>query len=305
MKPLAPEAYGRARKYLKTQARPIERALFERFFEGGSSEAVIEALAPFQNADGGFGHAFEPDMRSPSSSALATGHALDWLCKCGVPAEHEMARRATAYAMSTLDPQTRTWRIAPIDVNNYPHAPWWHDEDGSLAKTFDDFVISPRGEILAALYHNRAAENAWLDMLAAETVAAVEKIVPSGGSFECAMQLAEAQELPEDLRRRLLVHLRAHMAEAVEQNPEKWGEYCLPPLWAAHSPDSAVADLLAESLSKHLDYVIETQTPGGFWEPNWSWFGAYPEVWPQAQQEWRGELTLRNLRFLKAFGRVE
>ncbi len=306
MKSLTPEAYGRAREYLKTQARPVERALFERFFEGGPLEWVAAALMPYQNADGGFGHALEPDLRTPTSSALATGHALSRLKEAGAPADHSMARRAAAYALATLDPQSHIWRIVPPDANEYPHAPWWHDQDGSLARTFEDFRVSPRGEILAGLYHFGAElPEGKLDELSAETTAAVEAGAPSGGSFEYALQLAEAPGLPPALRERLQAHLRAHTAQAVEQDPRKWGDYCLPPLWAAPSPDSPVADLLAESLPKHLDYLIETQAPEGFWEPNWSWFGAYPQVWPQAQKEWRGELTLRNLRYLQSFGRLE
>jgi len=69
MKRLSREAFDRARQFLKTQARPLDRAMFEYRFEGASAESVIAELARFQNDDGGFGRALEPDLRTPDSSA--------------------------------------------------------------------------------------------------------------------------------------------------------------------------------------------------------------------------------------------
>ena len=73
MKKLSREAFNQAREFLKTQARPLDRALFEVRFEGASVEHVVDELAAFQNKDGGFGHALEPDLRTPTSSALISG----------------------------------------------------------------------------------------------------------------------------------------------------------------------------------------------------------------------------------------
>ena len=63
---LATESFERARRFLKTEARSLERTLFERHFEAGPAGAVLAALAAFQNDDGGFGRALEPDVRTPS-----------------------------------------------------------------------------------------------------------------------------------------------------------------------------------------------------------------------------------------------
>ena len=56
MKKLSREAFDRARDFIKAQARPLDRALFEHRFEGASADLVIAELACFQNDDGGFGH---------------------------------------------------------------------------------------------------------------------------------------------------------------------------------------------------------------------------------------------------------
>ena len=56
MRQLSREAFGRARQFLVTQARPLERALFEHRFERAGVDGALAELARFQNEDGGFGH---------------------------------------------------------------------------------------------------------------------------------------------------------------------------------------------------------------------------------------------------------
>jgi hypothetical protein len=309
MKRLSREAFARARQFLKTEARALDRALFEFRFEGGPVEAVLAALAAYQNEDGGFGHALEPDMRTPSSSALATGIGLRALAELDVPAEHAMVRATVGYLRSTYDPESKVWRAIPPDANDHPHAPWWHDEEGSLARTFDDFEIIPRAEIVALLYHYAALVPAdWLHDVTEETVRAIEAAEPfgSGGGDDLAYatELAEVDALPADQKARLVERIRATVPAAVVCDPAQWASYCLAPLKVVRSPHSVAADLIADALAEHLDYTIDHQTDAGTWEPTWSWGEIYPEVWPQAKLEWRGEITLATLTVLRAFGRV-
>ena len=106
-KRLGSEAFDRVRQFLKTRARPLERALFEHLFEAAPAESVIAELAHYQNKDGGFGRALEPDLRTPSSSALATGIGLGTLKELGCSADHPMVRQAVSYLLATFDHQTK------------------------------------------------------------------------------------------------------------------------------------------------------------------------------------------------------
>jgi hypothetical protein len=315
MKRLTRQAFGRARQFLVTQARPLDRALFEHHFEDGSVEAVLAELTQYQNEDGGFGRALEPDMRTPSSSALCTGIGLRLLRELGCSAQHPMVRNAVEYLLATHDPESKVWRFVPYDANDHPHAPWWHDEEGSLARTFGGFVVNPRAQLVAALVHyNADASSAlvpasWLNDVTRDTVAAIESAeslgLGGGDDLTCALDLAEANGLPLDLRERLVRRIRAVVPQVVSVDPQEWASYCLPPLKVAPSPRSLVADLLKDALQLHLDYTIEQQTAEGTWEPNWTWGEMYPDVWPQARLEWRGEITLHTLISLRAFGRIE
>jgi hypothetical protein len=62
---------------------------------------------------------------------------------------------------------------------------------------------------------------------------------------------------------------------------------------------------LSHILPANLDYVIQSQGEDGSWSPPWSWFGAYPADWPQAERDWRGVLTLERLEWLHAYDRIE
>ena len=315
MKRLSSEAFERACHFLRTEARALDRALFEYHFEGGSAQAVEGALAAYRNADGGFGRALEPDLRTPSSSAVATGLALQVLKEIGYPAGHYLVLGAVRYLLDTFDHEQHVWRIVSHEANDYPHAPWWHDEDGSLARMFDNFLIMPRARLVGLLYHFSAALPAagipsdWLEQVTERTVVSVEatQVLGAAGGDDLVFALSLAQEpaLPGRYRRRLLDRLRPAVADAVSRDPAEWADYSLRPLKIVYAPDSPVAGLIADVIQAELDYQIEHQTAAGTWDPVWSWGPAYPEAWQQARHEWRGQVTLETLTTLRAFGRIE
>jgi hypothetical protein len=50
--------------FILRNARVLDGRRFAFRFDGGDSADVVAALRPYQNADGGFGHALEPDLRA-------------------------------------------------------------------------------------------------------------------------------------------------------------------------------------------------------------------------------------------------
>ena len=62
--------YQKARKFIYHNARPLDIARWQYHFEGGTKEAALTALAAYQNEDGGFGHALEPDCWNPNSALI-------------------------------------------------------------------------------------------------------------------------------------------------------------------------------------------------------------------------------------------
>jgi hypothetical protein len=311
MKRLNAEQFARAREFLKTQARPLDLALFEHRFETAPAEEAVVELARYRNTDGGFGHALEPDVRTPSSSALCTGIALRLLDELRCDSNHPLVAGAVQFLLETFDERRRVWRVIPHDANAYPHAPWWHDDDGSLARAFDQFVIIPRAQIVGLLHHyGEIVPNEWLTAVTEDTVHTIETLQDDafgggGDTLRYALELAETDVLPHQFNDRLVPRLRRLADAIVCRDPEAWKGYCPKPLKIAPTPDCALVDILWNDLQRHLDYKIDHQTPEGTWEPTWTWGDFYPEVWEQAKREWRGHLTLETLTSLRAFGRIK
>jgi hypothetical protein len=67
---------GRAKEFIYKNARLLDRKRYEFHFEGGTKEEVISVLRAYQNQDGGFGNALEPDIRCPQSQPVPTEMAL-------------------------------------------------------------------------------------------------------------------------------------------------------------------------------------------------------------------------------------
>jgi hypothetical protein len=310
MKKLSKDGFNRAKDYLLSEARPLEKASFDLEFEGGSVDAVLTELRKFQNPDGGFGQALEPDVRTPSSSALCTEMGLRYLAERVARVDHPMAQAAVQYLLESFDAEAQVWRVIPEDANDHPHAPWWHAEAGALARTFDDFLVIPRAGILASLHHY--AELVPADWLSAVTERTADDIMAldtgkfggGGDTLVYALRLLEAPGLALNLKSRLEPRLREVADAIVVRDPQAWAGYAAPPLKLAPTPTAPLADLLAEDLQVYLDYLIEQQTLEGTWEPTWSWGESYPQDWTQAKREWRGILTFDTLVSLRAFGRV-
>lgn len=73
----------KAKDFIITNARMIERRLFEFYFANGDNQSVYHAVYAYRNADGGFGHGMEPDTASPESQPLFGIMALELLDEVG------------------------------------------------------------------------------------------------------------------------------------------------------------------------------------------------------------------------------
>ena len=68
--------FDAAAGFLAANARVLDRRVFQRLFSGGAAGPVRDAVAAYRNADGGFGHALEPDLRTAGSQPAAVEMAL-------------------------------------------------------------------------------------------------------------------------------------------------------------------------------------------------------------------------------------
>ncbi len=307
MKVLTREAQACAKAFVEQYARPLEQWIYAYEFEQGPKDAIFEALAAFQNPDGGFGNALEPDLRLPDSSVLATTVGLQVLREFDAPADHPLVRGALRYLLHTFDPAAMAWPIIPPHTDNAPHAPWWTYGD-NVAASWNGFLVNPRVEIIGYLW-NYAPPGlpAWVrERLTAAAVAYLDEHTDKIQMFDllCYNRLVKTRTLPEDTRATLIAKLTPLVGHLVVKDPAEWVNYNLMPLELVDSPDSPFAAVLGDVVAQNLDFEIAYQGDDGAWHPKWLWYGLYPDTWPTAEREWSGVITLRTLKTLRNFGRL-
>lgn len=290
-------------EFMKSGARPLEKALFAYHFTGGASEAVLTELEKFQNDDGGFGHGLEPDLQLRDSSVIATTIAFQHFREVNAPSSHPMVARACQYLVSTYDAQHLNWQVTPANVDDAPHAPWWL-YDGDLQKR----PINPRAEIAGYLhdYPEHFPEN----MRQQVTESVLETLFSHPDTMEmhdllCYVRLSETRNLPQPTRAAIVEKLKIIVETIVVRDPEQWKSYGLPPLGVIASPDSPFAPSFESEIEQNLNFIIQSQSASGSWEPSWNWGDQWVDAWEGAKREWSGVITLGNLRQLQAFGRTE
>jgi hypothetical protein len=303
---LSRDQFERAADYLRREARPLERVLFAHAFEGGSRTAVLAALMPYQNDDGGFGRALEPDMRAPASSVVATTVALDILRRVGATEETSGLPAALVYLMDNYDAETGRWPIISPAVGDAPHAPWW--DYAESADNFRGFWANPRAAVVGYLWQYRklvpspfvegALRAVATDLLTYSQTMEMHDLL-------CYVDLLATPDLPGEMRENMIDKLRRVVARSVVMAPAEWNGYNLKPLTVVHSPQSELAAAVDPAvLDANLDYLLDAQAADGTWGPNWSWDFIDAGAWAAAEREWRGVMTLRNLETLQAFGRL-
>jgi hypothetical protein len=284
-----------AADFLAARGRVLDRRLFERLFAAGAAGPVRDAVAAYRNADGGFGHALEPDLRTAASQPAAVEMALRVLDLADAWDER-LVRDAIDW-LATVAPAEGGAGFAEPSVSEGPHAPWWVVPEGRPAS------LIQTGEVTALLYAHDFT-HPWLDGAARVMWSGIEKLAgpdaPSPNGYEMFGVLAFLEQVPD----------RRRAAEAFDRvgpllsgglvalDPEAPGE-THSPLEFAPLPGSIARRLFdAATIEAHLDHLAGAQQADGGWTFNW------PSWSPAAESDWRGFLTVDALRVLRANGRA-
>jgi len=285
--------------YLARHGRALEQALADFYFSDGGLEAVIHALAEYQNEDGGFGKALEPDFRCPDSSILATSEALIHVRQAGISFSHPMAAKALQYLINTYQSEAKGWHFTPPEGDAYPHAPWWFFNADAHATRHN-----PRPQLLGDLF--QSPELVPSEMLESLTVSIQQDFLAEVDALQqhdlfSYLRLYHSQNVPDALKACLHQHLPAIIRRNVAEKAVDWAGYVVRPYQAVKDMHDPFLPLVANLLPAAIQYLMDEQQPEGNWLPNWSWGELYPEDWETASVEWQSHLTLANLLVLKNF----
>jgi hypothetical protein len=273
-------------------ARLLDRLRFAYLFLSGERAPLLAALRAYQNPDGGFGNALEPDFRGPVSQPVTVASALEILD--GVDAlDDPIVRPALDYLSTVTAPDGGLPFVLP-SVRDYPRAPWWEpqgdDPPGSLFPT----------AVIAALLHKRGVAHPWLSGAAEFCWHRIETI-ESTDPYEMRAVLTFLDHAPDRPRAEEAFSRagpKIFEQELVALDPEAPGEVHTPLDFAPY-PESLARGLFEGGMiDLHLDTLASSQQEDGGWTFNW------PEWNPATTLEWRGFMTVRALSILRAYGRL-
>ncbi|TVZ00587.1 hypothetical protein EAS64_34955 [Trebonia kvetii] len=282
--------FDAAADFLAGNARVLDKRMFQRLFCGGVAEPVRDAVAAYRNADGGFGHGIEPDCRTPASQPAAVEMALRIMDTCDAWDE-TLAREAVDWLV-TVEPAEGGATFVLPSVSEGPHAPWWVAAEGNPAS------LIQTGQIAGLLYA-RGLEHPWRDRATELMWSRLEALAEPGG-YEMFGVLAFLENVPDRARAESVFDRVGPLLLSrgiVTLDPDAPGEI-QSPLEFAPLPDSMARRLFEPVvIEAHLDHLAGAQREDGGWTFNWM-------AWsPAAAADWRGFLTVENLRILRANGR--
>ncbi|MET8081416.1 hypothetical protein [Streptomyces sp. NPDC005303] len=296
--PQTPPAHSplfRAEHFIWLTARVLEQRLFAYHFLNGGPDPVETALDAYRNADGGYGHALDPDLRGPVSQPLHTARALrvlDAVGRCG----GQRVERVCRYLTSVSTPDGALPAVTPAQ-RDYPTAP------------FIPVVDAPPSELLSTgpvvgLLHRNEVWHAWLFRATDFCWQAVESLQMSRpDEIQAALTFldsapdrgraqATADRLGRQVRDRGLATLDPSNLDGCAP-----GRHHFPHDYARTPNSLARAWFTDDEMSRSLDFLAaEQQEDGG---------------WPSRRRQWapttaleaRPTMTIEALQTLRAYGR--
>ncbi len=288
---MANGAPDRAGEFLLANARLVDRLLFDLHFRDGSTAAVVAAVRAYRNADGGLGHALEPDLRTSTSQPIFIEAGLHLLIEAGARDDDLIGGCIEFLAGVARDDGSVAYALASAMRDS--RAEHWNG----------DYALQPSLHATAGVVgklHALHVRHPWLDRATDYCLREIRNR-PTYTPHTLLNVLELLRWLPD----------RA-AADELWPNVSSWlldpGQvalglpittYGLSPLRFAPTPDHpARARFEDDLIERHLDYLAEQQQADGGWPLLWD-----PPS-PMSILEWRGRWTLGALMALRAYGRL-
>ncbi|MGC0337405.1 hypothetical protein [Streptomyces sp. SLBN-8D4] len=293
--PQTPPAHSplfRAEHFVWLTARVLEQRLFAYHFLNGGPDPVETALDAYRNADGGYGHALEPDLRGPVSQPLHTAHALrvlDAVGRCG----GQRVERVCRYLTSVSTPDGALPAVTPAQ-RGYPTAP------------FLPVVDTPPSELLTTgpvvgLLHRNEVWHAWLFRATDFCWQVVESLQASHpDEIQAAMTFLDSapdRSRAQATADRLGRLVRDRRMVALDPSGHTPDEHHFPHDYARTPGSLARTWFTDDEMSRSLDFLAAEQQEDGGWPTRrrqWA---------PSTALEARPIATIKALQTLRAYGR--
>lgn len=320
------EVKQKAKRFMYTNARPLDLARWKFHFEGGSREEVLEILSAYQNGDGGFGHGLEADSLNPNSAPVQTYTAISILAELGMVRkeyrEHPVIQGLAAYLESGRDFEDGRWVQVVESNNDYPHAPWWsypqHMWGEGTAREQQIQRYNPSAGLAGFALVFAQPDSRLRKRALALAEEAVKAMLAWEGKMDmhvlsCFCFLGEMLQktgLSESIGvkdREITEKLSTLVKETITQDKKAWeNSYICRPSGFIRQKDSLYYETFLRDNREIAEYectfIKKMQLEDGTFDVPWGW-ADYPESWAVSRQHWKGCQIVENLLYLKGMGK--
>lgn len=302
--------FQKAKEFIYRNARPLDLARWQYHFENGNKDAVLNALSYYQNKDGGFGHALEPDAWNPNSSPVQTWYATEILREINfTDNSHQIIRGILNYLDSGKDFNGHFWLNIIKSNDNYPHATWWNSENQGIHDDYNPTAC------LAGFIIKYADKDSNLYNLGCRIAKEAVSTYMNQGFLDnmntvlCYIRLMQYTEEAgindvfdnDALKAKLIKQVEI----IISRNTDEWETlYVCKPSQFLSSKESAFYFYNKEIADFECDFIVKTQIDDGSWNVTWSWAG-YPEEWVLSKNWWKANGIISNLLYLKGFNKIQ
>ncbi len=291
---------NKAIKYIVENARPLELAVYKYFFEHESNQAVIDELSKFQNADGGFGHALEPDFFNPNSSPIATNDAIITLSRVNaLDRDSAIVQGIVKYLEShdSFNEDKKRWLFAIDSNKDYPHAIWWDKKGDGISK------FNPSVSLAAFMvcYGNRTPLYEEIIKEGLDFLKNGEEIsVDDVNCYLLAYELLTSNSINDIVDLNVFKDLLSKAIEnCICKDIEKYGvEYVpMPSVIFADRYLDFITSEIKPLIAAEKDILSKLQKEDGGFDITWKWYTPYSAEYEQARAWWRPRITIEKLLF--------
>jgi len=305
MKKLTKTLSNQLNSYMNTEARPLEKSIFNYYFNDSSSDDILDSLEAFQNSDGGFGQGIEPDFKLIHSSPMATSIGLRHLSIIdNNDRAQKMIARAVEYLETAFDRHRKGWYSVPSNVNKYPHAPWWEFRDDICMTVIDYSWGNPTAELIGYLYtYKEYLNNLDIYSLIKYAITTLNERTEFKSEHEIYSYIRLYNALDKEFSNQIEDVLKLAVSQLVNTSESEWIDYVPTPLKFIEMDSKNFFGIEPEFIDQNLDYLIDRLEENGKILPSWQW-DKYLVEWEISKTEWKGVLTLGALLSLSKFNRI-
>ncbi|MFR1381414.1 MAG: hypothetical protein ACLS2V_17340 [Clostridium paraputrificum] len=299
--------YTAAKKFILKNSRPLDMARWNYLFENGSKEDVASVLKTYQNDDGGFANALEPDCWNINSTPLQTWVATQIIKEINLDDKnHPIIKGILDYLSSKDEFDGHRWHglNTVVTNDNYPHAPWWsyrqkqestYNPTASLIGFILKYAEKDTAIYRSACELSKEAYNYFKKNFPLESMHESTCFVELYHYMkECSIfNLLDMEEFKKLLQKQI--------KQVITYDTKIWStDYiCKPSLFI----NSKSSDFYLENkdiCDFEYEFILKTQNEDGSWGVTWDWSN-YPEQWAISKNWWQSDIIIKNIKYIREF----